>query len=191
MGLFDGPWETCMLVRGLNPSECASWVQAWGTILAISAAVLIAFVQHRQNLRQRRQIAADERARTLAAPLAVAQRAERLLRDLHRRVRAVNGAYGEWGAPAGMKEQAMKLHAVFVSLPLHLLPTYELILVAYEIAYCIADGAERLDAMAVEKERLGAVSASSDGSFEVGLQAMRELCTRFERERLRSLAQTA
>ncbi|MDR6886091.1 MULTISPECIES: hypothetical protein [Variovorax] len=36
--MFDGPWQTCMLVRGLNPSECASWVQAWGTILAIVAA---------------------------------------------------------------------------------------------------------------------------------------------------------
>ena len=34
-----------MLVRGLNPSECASWVQAWGSISAILAAVGVAWWQ--------------------------------------------------------------------------------------------------------------------------------------------------
>lgn len=43
--MFDGPWESCIGVRGLNPSECASWVQAWGTIIAIAAAVAVALWQ--------------------------------------------------------------------------------------------------------------------------------------------------
>ncbi len=50
--MFDGPWETCMLVRGLNPSECASWVQAWGTILAIVASVAIVFFVQRSEARR-------------------------------------------------------------------------------------------------------------------------------------------
>lgn len=66
--MFDGPWQTCMLVRGLNPSECASWVQAWGSIGAIIGAILIASHAGR---RLRKQQADDERAlRALAIKLA-------------------------------------------------------------------------------------------------------------------------
>lgn len=43
--MFNGPWESCMLVRGLSPSECASWVQAWGSIAAILIAVAVAWWQ--------------------------------------------------------------------------------------------------------------------------------------------------
>ena len=52
--MFDGPWESCMLVRGLNPSECASWVQAWGAIAAIFAsAAIVLWVQRREAARER------------------------------------------------------------------------------------------------------------------------------------------
>lgn len=30
-------WETCMLVPGFSRDECASWVQAWVSGLAIAA----------------------------------------------------------------------------------------------------------------------------------------------------------
>lgn len=45
--MFDGPWETCMLVRGLNPAECASWVQAWGAILAIASSAAVVLLTQR------------------------------------------------------------------------------------------------------------------------------------------------
>lgn len=61
--MFDGPWETCMLVRGLTPSECASWVQAWGSIFAIIAAVLVVLLGHRlQQCAKKRE---EEAAYTL------------------------------------------------------------------------------------------------------------------------------
>lgn len=41
-------WQTCFLVPGLTRSECASWVQAWGSILAIFAAVILALWQQRR-----------------------------------------------------------------------------------------------------------------------------------------------
>lgn len=38
-------WETCVLVPGLTRGECASWVQAWGTIGALAVAIAIAWWQ--------------------------------------------------------------------------------------------------------------------------------------------------
>lgn len=38
-------WQTCMLVSGVDERDCASWVQAWGSIAAILAAVGIAWWQ--------------------------------------------------------------------------------------------------------------------------------------------------
>lgn len=52
--MFDGPWESCMLVHGLTPSECASWVQAWGSVFAVIAAAIVAiFVQQLEGRRAR------------------------------------------------------------------------------------------------------------------------------------------
>lgn len=62
--MFDGPWETCMLVRGLNPSECASWVQAWGSISAIVVTVLVVALSHR--LQQHAKTRDQEAAYTLS-----------------------------------------------------------------------------------------------------------------------------
>jgi hypothetical protein len=45
-------WETCMLVPGFSRSECASWVQAWGSVAAILAAVAVANYQTVQTRRQ-------------------------------------------------------------------------------------------------------------------------------------------
>lgn len=52
--------ETCMLIdMGLNRSECASWIQAWGSILAIAGAVGAVVLAH---FIQRRSKQADDRA---------------------------------------------------------------------------------------------------------------------------------
>jgi len=54
-------FETCVLVPGFSRSECASWVQAWGSIFAILAAVGIALHQakHQAKLLQQSKIDAD------------------------------------------------------------------------------------------------------------------------------------
>jgi len=49
-------WETCMLVPGFSRAECASWVQAWGSVGAILVAAAVVFVQNRlQRDRENRQ----------------------------------------------------------------------------------------------------------------------------------------
>lgn len=42
-------WQTCILVPGFSRGECASWVQAIGSILAIVGAFVIAFWQSRKQ----------------------------------------------------------------------------------------------------------------------------------------------
>lgn len=34
-------WDTCFFVPGLKVSDCASWIQAWGTVLAIGGAIWV------------------------------------------------------------------------------------------------------------------------------------------------------
>lgn len=68
-------------------ATCASWVQAWGSVLAIMAAVVVAYVQHRQNLKAQQRAAEDADARALAAPLAIAEQLARELGSIYETVR--------------------------------------------------------------------------------------------------------
>jgi hypothetical protein len=61
-------FETCLLVPGFSRSECASWVQAWGSIAAIAGAFAVTYVQARQQrLADRRRQRAELRERFMAA----------------------------------------------------------------------------------------------------------------------------
>ncbi|WP_019653982.1 hypothetical protein [Variovorax atrisoli] len=58
--------QTCMLVNiGLSRSECASWVQAWGSIGAIVMAAWAVHWAHRKQLRQKEREAAADYTRFL------------------------------------------------------------------------------------------------------------------------------
>lgn len=61
LGVLDGPWSSCILVRGLNMSECASWVQAWGSVGAIAAAGIGVWYQvvRNERMRSEEQLAAS------------------------------------------------------------------------------------------------------------------------------------
>jgi hypothetical protein len=66
-------FETCMLVPGLSRAECASWVQAWGSIAAILVAVWLANAQirHARKLEEDKQIESDvQRLEVLRALMA-------------------------------------------------------------------------------------------------------------------------
>lgn len=45
--------ETCLFLPGLSSSECASWVQAWGSIGAIAGAMYAVHWAHRLQAKQR------------------------------------------------------------------------------------------------------------------------------------------
>ena len=56
-------WICSRIAKGLTSPECASWVQAWGSIIAIIAAVLVVLLGH--LLQQRTKKSEAEAAYTL------------------------------------------------------------------------------------------------------------------------------
>jgi hypothetical protein len=63
--------NTCFLVAGVSESNCASWVQAWGSVVAIFVAIAVAW--HQSN-RAEEQHRATERQRvedTFGPPIAI------------------------------------------------------------------------------------------------------------------------
>lgn len=67
---------SCVFVSGLSSAECASWVQAWGSVLAIFAAALLVYVQHRQEISRERNHALDETRRLLSLLSSIADDAK-------------------------------------------------------------------------------------------------------------------
>ncbi len=66
--------QTCFFFPwGLTPSECASWVQAWGSILAIVGSVALAVWQTRRQLRVTHRQRQAERMQVAEALLALAR----------------------------------------------------------------------------------------------------------------------
>jgi hypothetical protein len=69
-------WQSCLLVPGISRAECASWVQAWGSIVALAIAIGLGVHQTR----------------------AAASLEARSRRELDRRMIAVVNALAESGA---------------------------------------------------------------------------------------------
>jgi hypothetical protein len=90
--------ETCMLFPGVNASDCASWVQAWGSIGAILVAVWVAHSQDRRSRRFRIETAVRE-SRTFVGALAAA--AETMIQV------APNNSFGECRAVLAQIEEAI------------------------------------------------------------------------------------
>jgi hypothetical protein len=90
--MIDSVWQTCMLVPDLSRSECASWVQAWGSIAAIAGAFAVAYFQgHQQRVADSRRRRAELRDRFVAAAEVV--RNLQLFADtLKQRLEASDGA---------------------------------------------------------------------------------------------------
>lgn len=75
--------ETCMLVNlGLTRGECASWVQAWGSILAIVVAILVVVLGHGLQQRARRQDEEDGYTRSLEHAYQVVDGAAQVARNI-------------------------------------------------------------------------------------------------------------
>lgn len=48
--MFNNVAESCLLIDiGLTRGECASWVQAWGTVLALGVAILVSYLQGKKQ----------------------------------------------------------------------------------------------------------------------------------------------
>lgn len=174
--------ETCMLAPGFNRAECASWVQAWGSILAICAAVLIAYIQHRQNLRQQQRLAALARSQAAAAPFAVAERTIAELKKTFTRLKRPVGNDGDWSAFPGLKIELQKLLFDYKKLPLNALATYEAIHAAYRLADLMEDSISDLAEMASLRADLQNIDRRRQEAFVDRMLDMSTECKTLEVE---------
>jgi hypothetical protein len=84
-------WQSCMLVPGLNRSECASWVQAWGSIGAIVGAIWISRLEQRRRRKETDAVAAIAGVQVLRA-LTIVRPALKNALDCFREMRDREGA---------------------------------------------------------------------------------------------------
>ncbi|MCW5648393.1 MAG: hypothetical protein KIS62_01470 [Ramlibacter sp.] len=73
-------YNSCAFVADLKVSDCAAWVQAWGTMLALAVAIGLAAWQHRQMVRREARL---ELQRRLSQMTYVIQLGEHAIGCLH------------------------------------------------------------------------------------------------------------
>lgn len=156
--------QTCMLVNiGLSRSECASWVQAWGSVLAILMSGLIAWYQIRAA---RHATLRAHRERGLAMIESIAQLARTFSLQMASAAEAFSPSY-EGGAPLVRRgyDPFKNLESAIQAVQLHDLPDAESVrlLIAFRNLVATSNAAiERLmvlleDIEWIPKEPLGAL----------------------------------
>ena len=166
--MFDGPWESCMSVRGLDPSECASWVQAWGTVFAILVSVLIAVgVQHLEARRANRsKIEEENRLLRLMGQFVFDVRAKlRHIEELE-----IPHRYTQWG-PINSSIAALR------AIPLEKHPVER-------VAFRIAIALQGYDFMREEYDKIGDSLGTFDEVQKVGNARGHTLTAFFNAEKL-------
>jgi hypothetical protein len=78
-------WETCLLSSiGLTRSECAAWVQAWGSILAIVATGAATWIALRGQIKLQRRQQQESDRRALTAAFMIASNAAEVVKKIGR-----------------------------------------------------------------------------------------------------------
>lgn len=112
----------------MNPSDCASWVQAIGSILAIIVSVLAAIGVARHSANQARAAYDRDRTERLAekigpvmALLEAADDERKIIWDA-----VVHANYGgEWGVSSGLLSNLESIHEALEEIPVHSMPSGE------------------------------------------------------------------
>jgi hypothetical protein len=114
-------WQSCALVPGFSRAECASWVQAWGSIGAILGAAAVAGWQAR-NSRRDQERARDSDAKAKAAAIkGILRRANIVINNADRNVA---------GDPQTVMlaiEQVDQVQATLRTLPIFEIPNADLV----------------------------------------------------------------
>lgn len=166
----------------LHRIDAPAWVQAVGSIAAICAAVVIAYVQHRQTLRQSHRLAAQARSQAAAGPFAVAERTIAELKRTYTQIQQPLGTNDDWSSFPSLKMELQKLLFDFKSLPLHTLPGYEAIHAAYSLADAIDCAIYDLAEMSSIRDSLESIGYSRKKRFIDRMLDMAGDCKKLEAE---------
>ncbi|RUR65867.1 hypothetical protein EJP67_02210 [Variovorax guangxiensis] len=172
--------QTCMLVSmGLTRGECASWVQAWGAVVALAVAGAIAVGQIRAT---RTHAATVERNKRRALIEVIGHLARLLELEIESRSSLLKAQIDEHSRRTGFSSGPpfADVYDAAKAIPIHELPDVEVVRLAFDL--------RRLTALAISKaQRLVAEWDTTAGVFLraraplsdvlMGLQELRERCT--------------
>lgn len=171
--------QTCMLVNmGLSRSECASWVQAWGAIVALAVAGAIAVGQISAT---RTHAATVERDKRRALIEVIGHLARLLELEIESRSSLLTAQIDEHSRLTGFSAGPpfSDVYDAAKAIPIHELPDVEVVRLAFDL--------RRLTALAISKaQRLIAEWDTENGVFLrvrapfgdvlLGLQDLRRRC---------------
>lgn len=166
--------QTCMLINiGLTRSECASWVQAWGSIGAIAMTAWAVHWAHKKQLRQKEQESAADYTRfleTLFQLLGGTRGVASKITELE--------AIGEGSTPdeqGSMLAELAALSDAFKRVDLNRLDRFD-----YVEAWLVGDGLTRKLIAAIEYVRLPTTSPMLDPRYLefTATEAIRQLDSR-------------
>ena len=170
--------QTCMLVNiGLSRSECASWVQAWGAIVALAIAGGIAIAQiraaraHAAEVERNKQQALIEVVATLARllQLEIESRAAILTADTDEQTRRSSFAAG---APFADVYDAAK------AMPIHELPDVDIVRLAFDLRRLTALAISVLDRLVTLYDTTDGIFPRARQPFSIVIEGLQELAER-------------
>lgn len=114
--------NSCLFVSDLSPSDCASWVQAIGSILAIIVAIIVARHSAKQARESYEHARVERLGEQLGPVIALLKAAEREREQIWREVTRANYG-GEWGVSSGVLSNLESIHAALMEIPVHSMPS--------------------------------------------------------------------
>jgi hypothetical protein len=170
--------QTCILVNiGLTRGECASWVQAWGSIAALAVAGFIAVLQIRAA---RTHAAAVERNKQRALIEVIATLARLLQMEIESRASLLTAETDEesrraWftaGTPFADVYEAAK------AMPIHEFPNVGIVQLAFHIQRLAVMAINSFQKMVVEYDNATGIFLRRSRPFALVLMGLQELTDR-------------
>ena len=116
--------ETCMLFPGVSRSDCASWVQAWGSIGAIVGAMFAVHWAHRLQSRQKAREAYDSYTQFLEVLFQLVGAASQIAKKIYDCELSGNVTPDEYGA---MRIELSAIRDSMRKIPMERFDRYEFI----------------------------------------------------------------
>lgn len=158
-------FNSCILVPGFSRTECASWVQAIGSVLAIFAAVLVA----RHQSKRMEQVLRDEectRVESKFAPaIIIVDTAIREMRTGYDEALAAQGK-GVFGVEPKFSEGHRWYAEAFSKIEAHTMPTAEGVRLVLRLQALFRDADKVMDNIANRLNRFDEITPEQREEFE-------------------------
>ncbi|WPG35350.1 hypothetical protein [Variovorax sp. EBFNA2] len=152
-----------------SKSDAPAWVQAVGSLIAISVAIAVPAGQYKgESLRRSREEAAH-RARQVGVHVAIAERAMGALQRAEAHVARNVGFGDDWSSTLSLVDEADLEVARLGQLPFQDLPSYEEVRTAYNLLDALREASAEMRQLAKRRDKTFSVSMAQRQAFTFAL----------------------